>query len=55
MNEFIVVRHNPNAYPTTEARIVQAKDIPAACWATGWLLNEIISCRVNLNVEPVKP
>lgn len=55
MPEFIVVRHNPNAWPQIEARKVQANDISAAIYATGWMLSEIISVRLNVNIEPVTP
>lgn len=55
MNEFIVVRHNPNAYPQIEAKKVMAGDIQSACWNSGWPLNEIVSIRLNINIEPVTP
>lgn len=54
MNEFIVVRHNPNAYPQTEAKKVMANDCANACYSSGWMVNEIVSVRLNLQIEPVQ-
>lgn len=55
MNEFIVVRHNPNSWPTTEVKKVMANDCSNACYNSGWMMNEIISVRLNINIEPVQP
>jgi hypothetical protein len=55
VNEFIVVRHNPNSWPQTEAMKVRAADCSSACCNSGWMMNEIVSVRINLNIEPVQP
>lgn len=52
MPEFIVVRHNPNIWPNVEAKSVQAADISQAIYASGWMANEVVSIRLNLNAEP---
>lgn len=53
MNEFIVVRHNPNSWPQLEAKKVTANDCANACYNSGWMINEIVSVRLNILVEPV--
>lgn len=55
MNEFIVVRHNPNGWPIVEAKKVMANDCQSACFNSGWPQNEIISVRLNLMVDPATP